>query len=178
MKNSNKKNDDKCNIDNKDANVHNKNDNKNNNLNSEYLKELITKLNDINDEEDIRDNINEVCDNNIKCVAEKLADINIIRRELTKLRLNPAKITFYENDLVPLLRILEVLGLSSERLSVGASNLNSIPVSKVSKIKKMIELVYDINDQLEGVIEVLEDEIDIFLKIYECDLKKINRRCK
>lgn len=141
---------------------------------------------------DIKDNINkqektdkadESDENTLDClndtlasIREKLVDINIIREEFTKLKLDPDKKTFFEYNIEPLLRIFDSLSLSSQNYGLAISNINVVNLSESSEIKQILQLLYDITDKSEDVFKVLEKEIDIILDIYKCDLKRMGRK--
>lgn len=109
-------------------------------------------------------------------IREKFVDINIIREELTKLKLDPAKKTFFEYNIEPLLKIFDSLSLASQNYGLAISSINVVNLSKSSEIKQILQLLYDITDKSEDVFKVLEKEIDIILDIYKCDLKRMGRK--
>ncbi len=113
----------------------------------------------------MNDNLNEM--------ANKLENINKIREEIIKLKLNPEGKLYFENDVVPLLRVLEILSFSSANISSSALNLNSINSSKNSKIKDAVEIVYDLNDLVEDVLDELDKKFHTLLAISAncCDKK-------
>lgn len=109
-------------------------------------------------------------------IREKFVDINIIREELTKLKLDPDKKTFFEYNIEPLLKIFDSLSLASQNYGIAISSINVVNLSKSSEIKQILQLLYDITDKSEDVFKVLEKEIDIILDIYKCDLKRMERK--
>ncbi|MCY6370478.1 hypothetical protein [Clostridium ganghwense] len=139
---------------------------------SKETKEKLKEDQETKNEDAILDCLND----ELTCIRQKLVDINIIREELSKLKLNPAKRTFFKNDIEPLLTTFSNLALSSERFAISAQNLYVITFSKSSEIKDTLDLIYDINAKSEDVFEVLEKEIDILLDIYKCDLKKMCKK--
>ncbi|MCY6958597.1 Sec1 family protein [Clostridium brassicae] len=111
-------------------------------------------------------------DDELTCLSKKLIEINTIREEITKLRLDPAKKTFFTNDIEPLLRTLEVLSLSTERFALAVFNIYSNNFTKFSEVKDLLNLIYNLSDTSEDVLKVLNKEIDMMLNIYKCDFKK------
>ncbi|WMJ81209.1 hypothetical protein RBU49_02855 [Clostridium sp. MB40-C1] len=111
-------------------------------------------------------------DDELTCLTKKLVEINTIREEITKLRLDPAKRTFFTNDIEPLLRTLDTLSLSTERFALAIYNIYGNNFTKFSEMKDMLNLVYSLSDKSEEVLKVLNKEIDIMLNIYKCDFKK------
>lgn len=112
------------------------------------------------------------CNNEeILCLAEKLATINLIRDEITKLQLDPLKKNFYLNDIDPLLTTLQTLAISAERFSTAALNTYNIHLTKTSKIENLLCLVLEISRDAEEVLAILEKEIDIMLNIYKKDFR-------
>ncbi|WP_461206431.1 hypothetical protein [Clostridium sp. DL1XJH146] len=112
-------------------------------------------------------------DSNLEELANKLENINIIREELIKLNLNPEGRLYYENDVLPLLKVIEILSYSSANISRTALDLNSINVSKSSKVKDAVEIIYDLNDLVEDVLGQLEKKVHTLLAISSncCDKK-------
>lgn len=124
--------------------------------------------------------INKICeesfgecfDNKLTSMRQRIVNVNIIRREIIRLKLNPEKKIFFENDIEPLLRVFDSLSLASQNYGVAVSKINGISFAKSSEIKALLDLIYEITDKSEDVFNILDKEVDILLKIYKCDLKK------
>lgn len=163
---------DKC----KNFHEDNNNEGKKENCEKKGRKDRKNKKSDKNPKVDINkmceETFGECFDNKLTNLRQKLVNVNIIRREITRLKLNPDKRIFFENDIEPLLRIFDSLSLASQNYSMAVSKINGISFAKTSEIKALLDLVYEITDKSEDVFDVLDKEVDILLKVYKCDLKK------
>lgn len=94
-----------------------------------------------------------------------ITNINVIKDELCKLPLDPCEKEIFENNLVPMLDLLNYLSTISVNLANSANTLtnSTIVFRKKSEIKDTIDLVYDINKKCEKVYEILEKRIDKFI---------------
>ncbi|MFD3156196.1 hypothetical protein ACFIJ5_04960 [Haloimpatiens sp. FM7330] len=100
-------------------------------------------------------------------LREALENIVRIRELLIRLKTCPKELIFYEENVVPLLFTMYYLSFVSANLSREVSNLYNVNLSRNSKIKESIELIYEINDVLECMLPELERQIKILLKIYD-----------
>lgn len=94
-----------------------------------------------------------------------ITNINVIKDELCKLPLDPCEKEIFENDLLPMLSLLNYLSNVSINLANSANTLtnSTIVFRKKSEIKDTIDLVYDINKKCEKVYEILEKRMDKFI---------------
>lgn len=95
----------------------------------------------------------------------QLQNINIIRQELVKLDLNLSQKVYYETEIIPLLTTLEFLAFSSESLASGVDSLFNTNISKNSKLKNTVDLIYDINDSCEDVYRALRSKLKVLINI-------------
>ena len=109
------------------------------------------------------------CD--IKSLADKVVNINILRFELDRLQLDFKARAYFENDIRPLIDTLYTLSYASINYSTTAKNLASINFGHSSKIKDALDLAEEVNEISEDLIEVLRCKIDNMLKFSKYDCK-------
>lgn len=123
-------------------------------------------------EKNIYDESNSKCEESEDKLSESIQDatdiltnINVIKDELCKLPLDPCEKEIFENNLVPMLSLLNYLSNASINLANSANILtnSTIVFRKKSEIKDTIDLVYDLNKKCEKVYEILEKRIDKFI---------------
>lgn len=172
----------------KNKNNRKKSNNNNNNKNNKNKEEvIISDKHRINNDDDgsfdkviITDDIkggkinaskdndtNNVIDSAITKTAEGLKSINIIKEEICKLPLDPCEKEYIDNSILPILAVAEGLSRISVNLatSVQVLSQSQIVPRKKSKIKDTIDLVYDLNEQVEDVYDVVKKRID---KLVDC----------
>jgi hypothetical protein len=98
--------------------------------------------------------------------ADLLRNINSIKDELCKLPLDTCESEYINNDVNPLLNVLNQLANISANLAVSVNYLTISPVvhPKKSELKDTIHLIYDINEECEDVFDVLQHRIKRVLK--------------
>lgn len=98
--------------------------------------------------------------------ADLLRNINSIKDELCKLPLDTCELEYINNDVNPLLNVLNQLANISANLAVSVNYLTISPVvhPKKSELKDTIHLIYDINEECEDVFDVLKHRINRVLK--------------
>jgi hypothetical protein len=108
---------------------------------------------------------NEPISTSIADTANTLRNINSIKDELCKLRLDTCQLQYFNINVVPFLQTIDSLSRASFDLSTSVSMLTTSPIvcRKKSKLKDTIDLIYDINEQCEDVYEVLKRRINTLI---------------
>lgn len=109
------------------------------------------------------------CD--IKSLADKVVNINILRYELDRLQLDFKARAYFENDVRPLIDTLYSLALASSSYSITANNMSNINFGRSSKIKDALNLAEGIDEISEDLIKVLRCKVDNMLKLSKYDCK-------
>ena len=109
------------------------------------------------------------CD--IKALADKAVNINILRFELDKLQLDFKARAYFENDIRPLIDTLYSLSYASNNYSTTAKNFASINFGHSSKIKDSLDLAEEVNVISEDLVEVLKCKIHNLVKFSKYDCK-------
>ena len=109
------------------------------------------------------------CD--IKALADKVVNINILRFELDRLQLDFKARAYFENDIRPLIDTLYTLSYASMNYSTTAKNYAGINFGHSSKIKDALDLSEEANVISEDLIEVLRCKVHNMLKFSRYDCK-------
>ena len=109
------------------------------------------------------------CD--IKTLADKVTNINILRFEVDRLQLDFKARAYFENDIKPLIDTLYTLGLASLDFSATAASLANTSFGRSSKIKNALDLVDGVDEISEDIIKVLRCKVDRLLKFSSYDIK-------
>jgi hypothetical protein len=109
------------------------------------------------------------CD--IKSLADKAVNINLLRYELDRLQLDFKARAYFENDVRPLIDTLYTISYASNNYSTTANNFANTSFGHSSKIKDALDLAEEINEISEDLIEVLRCKIDKMLKLSKYDCK-------
>ncbi|MCB2295396.1 hypothetical protein LGK95_18085 [Clostridium algoriphilum] len=107
----------------------------------------------------------------VKTLAEKATDINILRFELDRLPLDFKARAYFENDIKPLIDTLYTLGLASLDFSATAASLANTNFGRSSKIKDALDLVEGVDEISGDVLKVLRCKVDKMLKFSSYDIK-------
>lgn len=107
----------------------------------------------------------------IKSLADKAVNLNILRFELDRLQLDFKAKAYFDNDIRPLIDTLYTLSYASINYSTTAKNLASINFGHSSKIKEALDLVEEVDEISEDLIELLGCKIDNMLKLSKYDCK-------
>jgi hypothetical protein len=106
----------------------------------------------------------------IKSLADKLVNINVLRFELDRLPLDFKARAYFENDVKPLVDTLTILSFSAANFSITATNLAGTNFGHSSKIKESLDLVEEVNEISEELIEVLKCKVHNMLKLSKYDI--------
>jgi len=113
-----------------------------------------------------------ICDNfDIKSLADKVTNINILRFELDRLPLDFKARAYFENDVKPLTDTLTVLSFAAHNYSFTANNLAGTNFGSSSKIKDAIDLVEEVDEISEDLMKVLRCKVENTLKLAKYDCK-------
>ncbi|GCD11386.1 hypothetical protein [Clostridium tagluense] len=107
----------------------------------------------------------------IKSLADKAVNINILRYEVDRLQLDFKAKAYFENDVKPLIDTLYSLATASISYSSAAGSLANTNFGRSSKIKDALNLVEGVNEISEDLIKVLKCKIDNMLKLAKYDCK-------
>ncbi|MFT5871289.1 MAG: hypothetical protein ACI8WT_000207 [Clostridium sp.] len=107
------------------------------------------------------------CD--IKALADKVLNINILRQELDRLQLSFKARVYFENDVRPLIDTLTVLSFASNNYSNTANNIASTNFGHSSNIKHALDLTDSIDDISDDIIKIIKCKIDNLIKLSKCD---------
>lgn len=117
-------------------------------------------------------NTNDTTNNcDIKALADKVVNINILRLELDRLQLDFKAKAYFDNDVKPLIDTLYTLSYASSNYSTAAGNFATTNFGHSSKIKEALDLAEEVNEISEELIEVLRCKIDNMLKLSKYDCK-------
>lgn len=94
-----------------------------------------------------------------------LQNVNLIREELVKLDINLAGRVYYEQEVFPILNVLNILSFAVQRYALGAQSLSTIPLTKSSDICDIIRLAYESADLSEEVLKMLEVKVKKLIEI-------------
>ncbi|WP_460277008.1 hypothetical protein [Clostridium sp. CTA-1] len=121
---------------------------------------------DIEDIENIDTLIN-LSDECIEKTLNRIKNINALRDELIRLKLNPEGLIYFNNEVYPLLYTLTNLSTTSLNLSTSANVLSTAIYLKPkdSKIKDTLKLIYEITEQCEDIYDSLKYKIDTLICI-------------
>lgn len=150
---------------------------KNKKINQYNVNNIIKKIiDDINEQDKVpNDGQFDTCDisNNfdVKSLADKVVNINVLRFELDRLQLDFKASAYFENDIRPLIDTLYTLGLASINFSTAASNMSNTNFGRSSEIKNALGLAEDVNEISEDLIKVLRCKVDNMLKLSKHDCK-------
>jgi hypothetical protein len=106
----------------------------------------------------------------IKSLADKVANINLLRFELDRFPLDFKARAYFENDVKPLVDTLTVLSFSAANFSISATNLAGTNFGHSSKIKDALDLVEELNEISEELIEVVKCKVHNMLKFSKYDI--------
>jgi len=106
----------------------------------------------------------------IETLADKIANINLLKFEVDRLPLDFKARTYFENDVKPLADTLTVLSLAAYNFSTAANNMAGINFGHSSKIKEALHLVEDLNEISEELVEVLKCKVHNMLKFSKYDI--------
>ncbi|MBU3126055.1 hypothetical protein [Clostridium tagluense] len=120
---------------------------------------------------DTSDTSNTCNDFDIKVLADKVVNINVLRFELDKLPLDFKARAYFENEVKPLTDTLTVLSFASDNFSIAAGNMANTNFGHSKKIKDALDLVEGVNEISEDLIKVLRCKIDNMLKLAKYDCK-------
>lgn len=109
------------------------------------------------------------CD--VNSLADKVANINILRFELDRLQLDFKARAYFENDVRPLIDTLYTLSYASINYSATANNFASTNFGHSSKIKDALDLAEEVNMISEDLVEVLKCKVHKMIKFSKYDCK-------
>lgn len=143
------------------------------------IKKIIDDINEQdkvpNDGESATQLLSDTCDTSknfdVKSLADKVVNINVLRFELDRLQLDFKARAYFENDVRPLIDTLYTLGLASFDFSTAAINMSNTNFGRSSKIKNVLGLAEEVNEISEDLIKVLRCKVDNMLKLSKYDCK-------
>jgi hypothetical protein len=102
----------------------------------------------------------------ISQTSDTLTNINTIKDELCKLPLNPCESEYILNSVFPLVNTVYLLSTSAVNLANSANILTLSPIvhSKKSEVKKILDLVYDMDEECEDLFKVIKKRLKVLTK--------------
>lgn len=97
----------------------------------------------------------------------QLTELNNIKDEMAKLPLDFREREYFTYYVEPLLSCIDRLTFSEYDLSYVVYNLNMVSLTRTSRLKDPLKMIFGLNDLAEDVFEVLDDVLEELLKIYE-----------
>jgi hypothetical protein len=94
---------------------------------------------------------------------EDINNINIIKKELSELPLDPREKSYLENSISPITDLLYKLSSTATSLSQSANYLSQSFITKPKrrKIKKTNDTIYEINETCDELFKIIKKRIDL-----------------
>lgn len=89
--------------------------------------------------------------------------VNVIKKELSELPLDPREKSYIENSVTPITDLLYKLSTSALNLSQSSDYLSKsfITKPKKRKIKRANDTIYDINETCSELFKIIKKRIDL-----------------
>lgn len=106
-------------------------------------------------------------------MSEAIAAISTAQTNVASIRIEQISLTYFTREVRPLLDALYFISISSLNIAGVAQALQNNTFGDRKELRESLDLVYTMNNELEGILESLSRR----MKIYIHQIKKMDKNC-